>query len=194
MVQVPSLTTLYTNEDCQRRGNWVRTTCPESLGSHARPGIDLTTSWSQVWRPTVAPQRHPIENMSTRIFKKAVTSPSSIQKLFWDGFCINVSLAAVGDPELEAVRHRGQTSLICGLGGASVPDILLTSVSCDNCSRVARSPVFYGRSRISDPFSCLPGGSRREEQISRVLLDCRVTQTTLWHVKTSCKITHRAHL
>ena len=32
-------------------------------------------------------------------------------------------------------------------------------------------------------------GSRREEQISRILLDCRVTQATLWHVKTSCKIT-----
>jgi len=37
-------------------------------------------------------------------------------------------------------------------------------------SRVARSPVVYGRSRISDPFSRLPGGSRREEQISRILL------------------------
>jgi len=36
--------------------------------------------------------------------------------------------------------------------------------------RVARSPVFYGRSRISDPFSRLPEGSRREEQISRILL------------------------
>ena len=34
-------------------------------------------------------------------------------------------------------------------------------------SRVARSPVVYGRSRISDPF---PGGSHREEQISRILL------------------------
>jgi len=37
-------------------------------------------------------------------------------------------------------------------------------------ARVARSPVFYGRSRISDPFSRLPGGGRREEQISRILL------------------------
>ena len=37
-------------------------------------------------------------------------------------------------------------------------------------ARVARSPVFYWRSRISDPFSRLPGGSRREEQISRILL------------------------
>ena len=36
--------------------------------------------------------------------------------------------------------------------------------------RVVRSPVFYGRSRISDPFSRLQGGSRREEQISRILL------------------------
>ena len=34
-------------------------------------------------------------------------------------------------------------------------------------SRVARSPVFYGRSRISDHFFCLRS---REEQISRILL------------------------
>ena len=27
--KVPSLTTLYTNEECQRRGNWVWTTCQE---------------------------------------------------------------------------------------------------------------------------------------------------------------------
>jgi len=33
-----------------------------------------------------------------------------------------------------------------------------------------RSPVFYGRSRISDPFSRIPGGNCREEQISRILL------------------------
>ena len=43
-VKVPSLTTLYTNEECQRRGNWVRTTCPESLRSRAWPGIELATS------------------------------------------------------------------------------------------------------------------------------------------------------
>ena len=36
-------------------------------------------------------------------------------------------------------------------------------------AKVARSPVFYGRSRISDLFSRLPG-SRQEEQISRILL------------------------
>ena len=53
------LTTLYTNEECQRRGNWVWTTCPESLRNRARPGIELATSWSQVRRPTIAPRRHP---------------------------------------------------------------------------------------------------------------------------------------
>jgi len=37
-------------------------------------------------------------------------------------------------------------------------------------ARVARSAVFYGKSRISDPFSRLSGGSRWEEQISRILL------------------------
>jgi len=40
-------------------------------------------------------------------------------------------------------------------------------------TRVTRSPVFYGRSRILDPFSRLPGGeaaARREEQISHILL------------------------
>ena len=36
--------------------------------------------------------------------------------------------------------------------------------------RVARSPTLYERSRISDPFSCLLGGSHRKEQISRILL------------------------
>jgi len=37
-VKVPSLTTLYTNEECQRRGIWVRTTCPESLRSRVLTG------------------------------------------------------------------------------------------------------------------------------------------------------------
>ena len=58
--------------------------------------------------------------------------------------------------------------------------------------RVTRSPVFYGRSRISDPFSHLPEGSHREEQLKSPVFcssDCRVTQTTLWHVETSYKIT-----
>ena len=27
--------TLYTNEECRRRGNWERTICPESLRSRA---------------------------------------------------------------------------------------------------------------------------------------------------------------
>jgi len=36
--------------------------------------------------------------------------------------------------------------------------------------KVARSLVFYGRSRISDPFYRLPKGSRQEELISRILL------------------------
>ena len=56
--------------------------------------------------------------------------------------------------------------------------------------RVARSLVFYGRSRISDPSSRIPDRSRREEQISRILL-VRSSRhsTTLWHVKTLCKIT-----
>ena len=35
-VKVPSLMTLYTNEECQRQGSWVRTTCPESLLSRNR--------------------------------------------------------------------------------------------------------------------------------------------------------------
>jgi len=54
-VKVPSLTTLYTNEECQRRGSWVRTTCPAAPW----PGIELATSLSQVRRLTVAPPRHP---------------------------------------------------------------------------------------------------------------------------------------
>ena len=54
-VKVPSLTTLYTNKECQSRGNWMWTTCPESLRSRARPGIELAPTWSQVRRPTVAP-------------------------------------------------------------------------------------------------------------------------------------------
>ena len=58
-VKVPSLTTLYTNEECQRWGNWVWTTCPDSLRSCARPGIELSTSWSQVRHPTTAPPCHP---------------------------------------------------------------------------------------------------------------------------------------
>ena len=37
-LKVLSLTTLYTNEECQRRGNWVRTTCPELLRSRALAG------------------------------------------------------------------------------------------------------------------------------------------------------------
>ena len=59
-------------------------------------------------------------------------------------------------------------------------------------AKVARSPVFHWRSRISDPFSRLPEGSHREEQLQSPVFcssDCRVTQTTLWHVETSCKIT-----
>ena len=48
---------VYTNEECQRRGNWVWTTCPQSLHSRARPGIELATFWSQVRRPTIAPPR-----------------------------------------------------------------------------------------------------------------------------------------
>ena len=39
--------------------------------------------------------------------------------------------------------------------------------------RVARSPVFYGRSRISDPFSRLPGG----EPPGRTNLPYSVSQT-----------------
>ena len=37
---------------------------------------------------------------------------------------------------------------------------LHNAVDAGGCvpTRVARSPVFYGRSRISDPFSRLPGG------------------------------------
>ena len=37
-VKVPSLTTLYTNKGCQRWGNWVWTTCLESLRSYALAG------------------------------------------------------------------------------------------------------------------------------------------------------------
>jgi len=42
--------------------------------------------------------------------------------------------------------------------------------------RVARSPVFYGRSRISAPVSRLPKGSRPEDRISRRLFDYRLIQ------------------
>jgi len=34
--------------------------------------------------------------------------------------------------------------------------------------RVARSPVFYGRSRISAPVSRLPEGNRPGDRISRI--------------------------
>ena len=57
-VKVPSLTTLYTNEECQRWGNWVWTTCPESSYAAAPwPGIELATSWSHARRPTIVPPR-----------------------------------------------------------------------------------------------------------------------------------------
>jgi len=64
-VKVPSLTTLYTNKECQRRGSWVRTTCPESLRSRARPGVELATSWSQVRRPTIEPPRQLFVQLTT---------------------------------------------------------------------------------------------------------------------------------
>jgi len=59
-VKVPHLKTLYTNEECHRRGSWVWTTCPESLRSRAWLWIELATSWSQVRRLTMVPPRHAI--------------------------------------------------------------------------------------------------------------------------------------
>jgi len=66
-VKVPSLTTLYTNEECQCRGNWVQTTCPESLRNHALAGnrtCDLLIASLTPYHCTTTPPQLQIVDIS----------------------------------------------------------------------------------------------------------------------------------
>jgi len=123
----PVLTTLYTNEECQRRGNWVWTTCPESLRSLARPGIELATSWSQVRRPIIAPPR--IHH-----------APWCIN--LWDLPFIPLSLLR----DLACVVLIGQ--LLCALIGASRSAFDAESVR--HCSAILQQ---YSQIIFTDPWA-----------------------------------------
>ena len=73
-VKVPSLTTLYTNEECQRRGNWVWTTCPKSLRSRALAGNrtrDLLITSPTPYRCATTP---PLTNEQTNISRYIIAA------------------------------------------------------------------------------------------------------------------------
>jgi len=79
---------------------------------------------------------------------------------------VGVRYASLCWSRLRALQNRLNRSR-CSLAGG----LWRSKKRVSGGNRVARSPVFYGRSRISDPFSRLPGGgSGREEQISRIPL------------------------
>jgi len=92
--------------------------------------------------------------------------------------------------EKETDRRSDMTDHIT-LSASARLDLPLNSTHARSCvrdrqtgNRVAKSPVFYGRSRISDPFSRLPRGSRREEQISRILLVRQIVASLRRHCDT----------